>query len=157
MPRVEVRLVESQRERLELYEQRWLVLRAPLGMAKGTERDKYDESAWHFVAVCNSRIVGSLRLRELSPELGSLAYVCVLPEFGGQGIGTKLVKIAIAKASEVCLKRLRVMTRLSAFGFYERLGFSPQGEPFDYLGIPHCFAILNLPSSLDKDVEIRAK
>ncbi len=129
-----------------MYYQRWSVLRAPLGMDRGTEKDKYDSSSFHLVAVCNDRIVGSARLRELSEELGSIAYVAVLPEFHQQGIGTKLIEKLIEKSQEKNLKNLKLMARMSALGFYKRLGFSERGEPFEFLEIPHIFMYLNIAS-----------
>ncbi len=139
MLNIEVRPAKDRQELEDMYYQRWLVLRAPEGMDRGTEKDKYDDSAFHLVAVCNDKVIGSARLRELSPELGSIAYVSVLPEFRNQGIGTKLVNKLIEKAKEENLKRLRLMTRITALGFYKRLGFLEAGEPFDYLDIPHIF------------------
>ncbi|NET58884.1 MAG: GNAT family N-acetyltransferase [Symploca sp. SIO2E6] len=127
-----------------MYHQRWLVLRAPLGMARGTEQDKYDSSAFHVVALGDRKVVGSARLRELSPEVGGIAYVCVLPEFQHQGIGTKLLQKLMATAQDQKLKSLRLRSRITALYFYQRLGFFTQGEPFDYLNIPHIFMHLNL-------------
>lgn len=97
---IEVRPVKKETELDDMYYQRWLVLRAPLGMDRRTEKDKYDNSTFHLVAVCNERVIGSARLRELSEELGSIAYVSVLPEFCNQGIGTKLIEKLIEKAKE---------------------------------------------------------
>lgn len=141
---IEVRPVKNETELDDLYYQRWLVLRAPLGMDRGTEKDKYDNSAFHLVAVCNDFVIGSARLRELSEELGSIAYLSVLPEFRNQGIGTKLIERLIEKAKEKNLKSLRLMSRMSAFRFYQRLGFSDIGEPFDFLDIPHKFMGLKI-------------
>jgi predicted GNAT family N-acyltransferase len=45
----------------------------------------------------------------------------------------------IEKAKKENLKRLRLMARISASGFYKRLGFFEMGDPFDYLDIPHIF------------------
>lgn len=134
---IEVRSIKNQTELDDMYYQRWLVLRAPLGMDRGTEKDKYDDNAFHLVALCNDRVIGSARLRELSEELGNIAYVSVLPEFCNQGIGTKLIENLIEKAQEKNLKSLRLMARMTALGFYKRLGFSEIGEPFDFLDIPH--------------------
>ena len=142
MLKIEVRPVKTKKELDEMYYLRWLVLRSPLGMERGTEKDKHDDSAFHLVALCNDKVIGSARLRKLSPELGSIAYVAVLPEFQNQGIGTKLIEQLIEKAKEQKLQTLRLMTRLSALEFYKRLGFSAQGTPFDYLGIPHLFMFL---------------
>ena len=143
---LQVRSIENQRELEEMYYQRWLVLRAPLGMAQGTEQDKYDATALHVVAVCDRKILGSARLRELSSDIGGIAYVCVLPEFQHQGIGTKLIQKLIEKAQEKQLKTIRLRSRITAQEFYQRLGFSTEGEAFDYLNIPHVVMNLSLPA-----------
>jgi predicted GNAT family N-acyltransferase len=148
MLNIEVRPIKNQIELDDMYYQRWLVLRAPLGMNRGTEKDKYDDSAFHLVAVSNDRVIGSARLRELPEELGNIAYVSVLPEFCNQGIGTKLIENLIEKAKEKNLKNLRLMARMTALGFYKRLGFSEIGEPFDFLNIPHKFMGLKISEIL---------
>ncbi len=146
MPFVDIRPTQSAEEQKALFYQRWLVLRKPMGMPLGTEQDQYEESSFHVIAVCDRQIVGSARLRELSDELGSIAYVCILPEFQSQGLGTQLVQKLIEIAQEKKLKRLRVMTRTQALKFYQKLGFVEQNEPIDFLGIPHQFMYFNLPS-----------
>jgi predicted GNAT family N-acyltransferase len=144
MLNIEVRPSQNSEEIEAMYYQRWLVLRAPLGMDRGTEKDKYDASALHLIAIYNHHIIGSARLRELSPEWGSIAYVAVNSEFQNQGIGTQLMKTLIEKAKNKNLKFLRLMTRMNALRFYKRLGFLEQGEPFNYLDIPHLFMSLDL-------------
>lgn len=146
MINIAVRAVQNTQELDEMYYQRWLVLRAPLEMARGTEKDKYDDSAFHVVAICNNQIIGSARLRELSESVGSIAYVAVIPEFQNQGIGTKLIERLIEKAQEEKkITRLRLMTRINALGFYKRLGFVEQGVAFNYLDIPHVFMYVDTP------------
>ena len=48
MPKIEMRPVKTKKELDEIYSVRWLVLRAPLGMERGTEKDKHDDSAFHL-------------------------------------------------------------------------------------------------------------
>lgn len=144
MLNIEVHPIKNKQELDDMYYQRWLVLRAPLGMDRGTEKDKYDDSSFHLVAVCNDKVIGSARLRELSAEMGSIAYVSVLPDFRNQGIGTQLIKELIETAKQKNLKYLRLMTRISALEFYKKLGFSETGKPFVYIDIPHVFMCCNL-------------
>ncbi len=147
MPEFKICLIQNQQEQEEMYYQRWLVLRAPINLERGTEKDQYDDHALHFIAVWNRQIIGSARLREMSKELGSIAYLAVLPEFQSQGIGTALIKKIIEIAKQKHLKFLRVMSRISASQFYKRIGFRETGEPFEFLEVPHQFMYLNLPSS----------
>jgi ribosomal protein S18 acetylase RimI-like enzyme len=139
MPQIDIRPVKNQQELEEMFYQRWLVLRSPLGMEIGSERDNHEDTALHIIVMCDRTIIASARLRELSPELGSISYVAVLPEFQNQGIGTKLIEKLIAKAQEKNLKTLRLMSRINAIKFYQKIGFSEQDNPFDFLGIPHIF------------------
>ncbi|MEG4119704.1 GNAT family N-acetyltransferase [Microcoleus sp. N9_B4] len=144
MPQLDIHPVKNQQELEEMFYQRWLVLRSPLGMEIGSERDNHEDGALHLIAMCDRKIIASARLRELSPKLGSISYVAVLPEFQNQGIGTKLIKKLIAKAQEKNLKTLRLMSRINAIKFYQKLGFSEQENPFEYLGIPHIFMQLEI-------------
>ncbi|MGQ4647067.1 GNAT family N-acetyltransferase [Lyngbya aestuarii] len=145
MPDIELRFPKNQQELEDMYYQRWLVLRKPLGMEKGSERDKHDNNALHLVAIDNDRVIGSARLRELSDNTGSIAYVAVLSEFRNQGIGTKLITRLLDQAHKKNLKSVRLMARIDSLGFYNRLSFSRDGEPFDFLGLPHTFMSINLP------------
>ena len=144
MPQVDIHPVKNQQELEEMFYQRWLVLRSPLGMEIGSERDNHEDGALHLIAMCDRKIIASARLRELSPKLGSISYVAVLPEFQNQGIGTKLIKKLIAKAQQKNLKTLRLMSRINAIKFYQKLGFSEQENPFEYLGLPHIFMQLEI-------------
>ena len=119
-------------------------MRSPLGMEIGSERDNHEEGALHLIAMCDRKIIASARLRELSPKLGSISYVAVLPEFQNQGIGTKLIENLIAKAQEKNLKTVRLLSRINAIKFYHKLGFSEQDKPFEFLGIPHIFMQLDI-------------
>jgi N-acetylglutamate synthase-like GNAT family acetyltransferase len=144
MPQLDIRPVRNKQELEEIFYQRWLVLRSPLGMEIGSERDNHEDGALHLIARCDRKIIASARLRELSPKLGSISYVAVLPEFQNQGIGTKLIKQLIAQAQQKNIKTLRLMSRINALKFYQKLGFSEQENPFEYLGIPHIFMQLEI-------------
>jgi ribosomal protein S18 acetylase RimI-like enzyme len=139
MLQLDIREVNNQQELAEMFDQRWLVLRSPLGMERGSERDDRENGACHIIAKGDRTIIGSGRLRELSPELGSISYIAVLPEFQNQGIGTKLMEKLIAQAKEKNFKTVRLMSRINAVKFYKKLGFVEKDNPFDHLGIPHIF------------------
>lgn len=144
MLQLDIREVNNQQELAEMFDQRWLVLRSPLGMEKGSERDDHEDGAVHLIGMCDRKIIASARLRESSPGLGNISYVAVLPEFQNQGIGTKLIESLITKAQEKNLKAVRLMSRINAIKFYQRIGFSEQDNPFDFLGIPHIFMQLEI-------------
>ena len=151
MIKLKISLIQSQQEKEKMYYQRWLVLRKPINMERGTEKDKYDDDYYydslHFIAVCKKQIIGSARLRQLSTELGSISYCAVLPEFQYQGVGTSLMQKIINIAKQKQLTSLRVMSRINASKFYEKIGFRDTGPPFEFLGIPHKFMLLHCKDS----------
>ncbi|MGL5064070.1 MAG: GNAT family N-acetyltransferase [Microcoleus sp.] len=136
--------VKNQQELEDMFYQRWVVLRHPLGMEIGSERDSHEDSAIHIVATIDRTIIASGRLRELFPELGGIAYLAVLPEYQNRGIGTKIIENLIVRAREKQLKQVRVMSRINATRFYHKLGFCEQGNQFNYLEIPHVFMQLKI-------------
>ncbi|MBE9094052.1 GNAT family N-acetyltransferase [Tychonema sp. LEGE 07203] len=144
MPQIDIREVQNAQELEEMFYQRWLVLRSPLGMEKGSERDDREDGAVHLIGMCDRQIIASARLRESSPGLGNISYVAVLPEFQNQGIGTKLIENLIVKAQAKNLKTLRLKSRINAIKFYQRIGFTEEGNPSDFLGIPHVFMQLEI-------------
>ena len=144
MPQIHIREVQNAQELEEMFYQRWLVLRSPLGMEKGSERDDREDGAVHLIGMCDRKIIASARLRESSPGLGSISYVAVLPEFQNQGIGTKLIENLIVKAQAKNLKTLRLKSRINAIKFYQGIGFTEEGNPSDFLGIPHVFMQLEI-------------
>ncbi|MEZ2252334.1 GNAT family N-acetyltransferase [Microcoleus sp.] len=38
------------------------------------------------------------------------------------------------------------MSRINAIKFYQKIGFSEQDKPFEFLGIPHIFMQLEIPA-----------
>jgi ribosomal protein S18 acetylase RimI-like enzyme len=148
-----IRGIKTEQEFAAMLYQRWLVLRAPLGMVQGTERDRHDgDDAIYRIAIHQGKtgsqlpeqIVGSARLRSHSPGVGSIAYVAVLPEFQHQGIGSALIQHLIQLAQQNSLTHLKLIARSTAIRFYQRLGFVEQGELFNYLEIPHVFMHLDI-------------
>ena len=60
-----------------------------------------------------------------------------LPEFRDRGVRTKLIEKLIEKAQQESLQVVRLKSRITAIDFYKKIGFSEQGEFFEYLTIPH--------------------
>ncbi|OKH40363.1 hypothetical protein NIES2119_01690 [[Phormidium ambiguum] IAM M-71] len=132
-----IRLVANEAELSQVFYLRWLVLRKPLGMELGTEQDQYEGNSFQFVAVFGDRIIGAARLRKESENLGIISFVAVLSEFRHQGIGTKVMEKLMEKAQQEKLQVVKLKSRITAVEFYKKIGFSEQGEFFDYLTIPH--------------------
>lgn len=136
-------------------ELRELVLLRPLGLDVDKFMSAYpaiETSGEHFVAVMGTpggeRVIGSalLVLPETEGEPGKLMQMAVHPQRQGEGIGRRLV-IEIEKRAfaELGLAGLYCHAQLDAIPFYERLGWSTEGETFSEAGIPHKRMTLSKP------------
>lgn len=101
------------------------------------EPDAWDARARHWIVRDGGRTVGTARLYEPEPGVTKIGRVALLPEARGRGWGELLMRELLA----VCAAEGRATVILDAqeyaLGFYERLGFRAEGEPFLDAGIPH--------------------
>jgi len=147
MSSVEIRAPQPQ-ELEAMYQQRWLVLRQPLGKPFGSERDRADEAqgSYYAIALGDNQVIGSARLRLFDGGIATIAYVAVLTDYARQGIGTGLMKYLLHVAQQKQWHKVRLRSRVTAQGFYEKLGFRATTDPFLHIGLPHVDMELDLPS-----------
>ena len=101
------------------------------------ERDHYDETAIHLLAVDDGKPVGTARIVQLN-DVGKIGRVAVLAEQRGTGLGRKIIEACLYEMrgrSDIKIAKLGSQTH--ALGFYEKLGFVAEGPEFDDAGIPH--------------------
>ncbi len=118
---------------------RWEVLRAPLGMAPGTERSAFEEEALHLVALDGPRAVGCVLGRDQAHEdaTGRLFQMAVAPAWRGYGLGRRLVLALEDLLRQRGHRQVVLHARATALGFYERLGYRAEGAPFFEVGLSH--------------------
>lgn len=119
-----------------LVDLRQRVLRVPFGYPLTQEELDGESGQIHLGAFLGGRLVGCLLLKKVGEEM-RMRQVAV--EFGlqGQGIGSKLVSESEAVARGAGASELRLHARANAVPFYEALGYRPEGELFEEIGIPH--------------------
>jgi len=66
-----------------------------------------------------------------------LRGMAVDPARQGEGLGAAVVKEALRRLAAAGVELCWANARLRALGFYERLGFTPEGEVFESIGLPH--------------------
>ena len=121
-------------------EVRYRVLRAPLGLPLGSERDASDglETTRHLVWVEGEAALGCVQL-QARPEPGwaQVRFMAVAPEAQDQGIGAALMAYLEQLAAEEGYAHLTLNARENALGFYTRLGYTRHEEIAPYYGIRH--------------------
>jgi ribosomal protein S18 acetylase RimI-like enzyme len=113
----------------DYYALRYHVLREPLGLPKGTEKDDYEVISRHFMAVDEGTgdVVGVVKIYEDEPGLARFSHLAVSEKHQGQGIGRLLVDTVEKDAREHGYKQMGTLTRVSAVDVYERYGYERAG------------------------------
>ncbi|APU49608.1 GNAT family N-acetyltransferase [Acinetobacter junii] len=97
------------------------------------EWDDQDMISDHFVVYDQDQPIATARLLQNN----SVGRVAVLKAYRGQGIGSMIMLEIIRQAHQQDRKFLHLSSQVHAISFYEKLGFSIQGDAYDECGIPH--------------------
>lgn len=116
---------------------RHAVLRAPLGYPPGSEWFDFEPEALHLVARVGDAIVGCVIFHPDGRGGGRMCQMAITPERQGTGLGRRLVRHLEDHLRAAGVARVSGHARLHAAGFYAKLGYAVEGEPYDELGIPH--------------------
>lgn len=110
------------------------------GVPRNEEIDALDEHALHLLAVerdeAGDRALGTLRLL-LEGERARIGRVAVEAGERHRGVASRMLRLALARAGDEGVARVRLASQLVAVALYERAGFAVESEPFDDAGIPH--------------------
>lgn len=122
-----------------------------LGVSAAVEFDEHDKDtqksgAEHFLARSEQgNAIGACRLRPLKQGLGhKLERMCVISTARGAGIGSKIVKAVV----NTCATRegpLFCHAKRDSARFYEHIGWSQEGLPFEEAGVPHMAFVYRQP------------
>ncbi len=112
------------------------VLRVPLGMKLREEDVAGEQTQMHCVVWDDDhRVIGTVTLKPLTETHIKLRQMAIAPEVQNQGFGATLVHFAEALARYHFFTSIECNARCYAQGFYERLGYRAEGEPFEEVGI----------------------
>ena len=110
------------------------VFTTEMGLPVTLEVDELDTECIHWAAEnSDGHIIGCLRMT----KDGAISRVAVIDDYRGHGIGYSLVELAVQRAKRFALNHVRLDAQSAAVEFYRKLGFRPEGEPFEEAGITH--------------------
>ena len=98
------------------------------------ERDSYEETAQHFLALWNCEAAGTARAIVKAPGRVKIGRVAVLTPYRKFGLGAALMRAVEAAFPDSVFQ---LDAQLQAMRFYEKLGYVAEGPVFDDAGIPH--------------------
>ena len=103
-----------------------------------SDRDHWDETALHVVALHGGEVVGAVRLYALDEAgLWQGDRLAVTRRARLLRAGGPLVRFAVRTAGELGGHLMIARIQEANVNLFRHLGWDPVGEPVDYRGIPH--------------------
>lgn len=113
----------------QYYRFRWEILRKPLQLPLGSERDEFDPYAHHRMLIDEAGqpcAVG--RLYQLSGDEAQIRHVAVDTQRRLGGLGTRLLEALEAQARDLGVRRIVMNARSQSISFFERHGYVAVGD-----------------------------
>ena len=95
--------------------------------------DEFDDTSIHFLVTDSDKAIACARLK----TDGQVGRMAVLPGYRNRGIGQKLLQYVLQVAANQKLENVYLHAQVSAITFYEKQGFTADGETFFEASIPH--------------------
>ena len=121
----------------EYYKFRWEMLRKPLNLPFGSEKDEIEGSAVHIAAFKHNKIIAAGRLQLEENLSARIRYMAVDKLFRNQGVGSKLLAELEAIAKTENVKMCWLLARETATEFYLKNNYQIKGEANSNLAIKH--------------------
>jgi N-acetylglutamate synthase-like GNAT family acetyltransferase len=125
------------REYHQMVKLRLDMLRKPLGLNFDKEELEKEKDDILMGAFEDDRILGCCLLTRIDEKSIRLRQMAVPNNLQGRGIGRALMIFAENIARDMGYKTLIMHARITAVGFYEKLGYSTDGNEFEEVTIPH--------------------
>lgn len=113
------------------------ILRKPLGLTFQPEELEKEKEDILIAAFEDDKMLGCCMLINTEPGTVRLRQMAVLNTLQGKGIGRALMTFAENIARDRGFRKITMHARKSATGFYEKLGYSTNGEEFIEVTLPH--------------------
>ncbi len=100
--------------------------------------DGDDQAAIHLWKTEGGRIISMARVTPAGKHLPENSIGRIITTERGKGLGLELVHKALEVAQkEFGAERIMIQAQLQAKGFYEKVGFVAQSEPYMHEGLQH--------------------
>jgi predicted GNAT family N-acyltransferase len=113
------------------------LLRIPLGLDVFDEDLAAERGQWHFGLFRNGHLLGCVVAAPLDDGAVRIRQMAVESEQQRTGCGRMLLDAVERELANRGMQRVTLHARIEAVGFYAKLGYTPMGEEFVEVGIPH--------------------
>jgi predicted GNAT family N-acyltransferase len=139
---IDVRIVATPRQRKDAFAVRIAVFVDEQRIPRSEELDEADTSAIHCTGYVEGKPVAAGRLLIAPVHDNETAYakvgrMAVLKQHRGTGLGARVLRALEQAGIDRGVRTFRLSAQLSAQGFYAGQGYTPIGDVYDEVGIPH--------------------
>jgi GNAT superfamily N-acetyltransferase len=113
------------------------ILRKPLGLSFAPEELEKEKQEVLIAAFEDEKMLGCCMLIRSDDATVRLRQMAVLNNLQGKGIGRALMQFAENIARDLGYKKITMHARITAIGFYEKLGYQVVGDLFEEVTIQH--------------------
>ena len=113
------------------------VLRRPLGLKISDDDLSREPHQWHFGLFKEESIIACVIAVPRSDTEAQIRQMAVSADFQGMGLGRKIMQQVEEALQKKGTSRLFLHARVPVIDFYRKLGYSPSGDIFEEVGIPH--------------------
>jgi len=132
-----IRFTQNNKDMLSCLNLRRTVFIEEQNVPKNEEVDGDDPDCDHILLTVSDIPVGAARLKYYNDFI-KVQRVCVLKNYRGQGIGSKIINFIIRHVEKNDIRSsVRLGSQIHALEFYKRLGFIEFGEEYLDAGILH--------------------
>ena len=114
---------------------RWEVLAKPLGRPPETAEFPEERESLHLIALEGKRIVGCICFHPETNTQGRIFEIAVSDEYQGRGFGRKLIHAMEKMLQQKGILNVYLFARAETEDFYFRLGYHPEGEVIEKMGM----------------------
>jgi predicted GNAT family N-acyltransferase len=133
---IEAVMLSSKEAVQEIFDIRDDVFTREQGMDPKVQKDAYDNFAHYVYVTVDGKPAGTGRIIYKDDEY-LIGRIAVLKEFRGQQLGDLIVRMLVDYGFKLGAETVHVHSLLYAVGFYEKVGFSLNGDAFIEAGLEH--------------------
>ncbi|MBS0620759.1 MAG: GNAT family N-acetyltransferase [Verrucomicrobia bacterium] len=116
---------------------RWEILRKPLGMPPGSEWVEGELDSLHFLALEKKEVVGCVCFHPEDASSGLVFGMALSDSYQGKGFGRQFLHAFEEQLAQKGVHALYVHARPEVEEFFQQMGYAPEGELTEQVGIPH--------------------
>lgn len=116
-------------------------LRKPIGLTLSESDTQNEDKQLHFGVMIEQQLISCAVIKPVDTRIAKLRQMLVIPAFQGAGVGRFLAKQIEHSIMQLGFGEVHANARVSASGFYNKLGYFQQGLPFIEVGIPHIMMV----------------